>query len=141
MEEGLLFFPCSDTLYLQILVDEFITLFFCFLFSACVYLCVLFFCFSFVAWFVVNLEQTARPKFGKLRVSFCWELYSSTHIAFTITNGCTYTRPGCCSCQTHAICSNCFPEKLIASCFCQIGNTNITNCLDSFNDSIVSFLW
>lgn len=93
-------------------------------------LCFIFHCFWFVAWFLVNLEQTTRPQFGKLWVSFCWKLHSSTHIAFTIANGSTYTRPRCCSCQTYAICSNCFLEKLIASCFCQIGN--IANCLNWF---------
>jgi hypothetical protein len=83
-----------------------------------------------IPWF--NFKQTTRPKFGKLRVSFCWELHSSAHIAFTIANGCTYTRPRCSSCQTYAICSNFFPKKLIASCFCQIGNTNMANSLNWF---------
>lgn len=36
MEEGLLFFPCSDILYLQIQVNEFIILLFFFVFCLCV---------------------------------------------------------------------------------------------------------
>ncbi|KAG5035244.1 hypothetical protein JHK87_010154 [Glycine soja] len=72
--------------------------------------------------------QTARPQIGKLWVSLCWKLHSSTDFAFTITDSGTYTRPNCCSCQTHAICSKLCLAKLIANCFCQTGNiANFSN--------------